>query len=92
MTADELDPRERILQAAIAILGEEADPESITVRQIAARAEVGTGLINYHFGSKDALLNEAIGTLMQAEIGPGSRADLAGIEDHGPQDYHRYNR
>jgi len=81
MPADELDPKERILQAAIAILGEEADPESITVRQIAGRAEVGTGLINYHFGSKDALLNDAIGTLMQAEIGPGSRADLAGIED-----------
>jgi AcrR family transcriptional regulator len=81
MTADEQDPKERILQAAIAILGEEADPESITVRQIAARAEVGTGLINYHFGSKDALLNDAIGALMQAEIGPGSGADLAGIED-----------
>lgn len=78
---DELDPKQRILQAVIALLGETPDPEKITVRQIARRADVGTGLINYHFGSKEALLNEAIGTLMREEAGldaPALPADAGG--------------
>jgi AcrR family transcriptional regulator len=78
---DELDPKQRILQAVIALLGEAPDPETITVRQIARRADVGIGLINYHFGSKEALLNEAIGTLMREEAGldaPALPADAGG--------------
>jgi len=50
------------------------------VRQIAMRAEVGTGLINYHYGSKEELLNEALGRLMleSAGLDPLSlQADLA---------------
>lgn len=81
MPDDTLDPKERILQAAIAILAEEADPERITVRQIAARAEVGIGLLNYHFGSKDALLNAAIGELMQVEIRSGGDMDARATDD-----------
>ena len=81
MPDDALDPKERILQAAIAILAEEDDPESITVRQIATRAEVGIGLINYHFGSKDALLNAAIGELMQVEIRSGGDMDATAMAD-----------
>ena len=80
MMTDQPDPKERILEATIALLGETPDPEAITVRQIAGRAEVGTGLINYHFGSKEALLNEALGRLMLEEAGldPASiQADLA---------------
>lgn len=33
------------------------DIERVTVREIAAAAGVGVGLINYHFGSKEALLH-----------------------------------
>lgn len=61
--------RDRILAAAVAILDEGTDPDQITVRQIAERAEVGIGSINYHFQSKDNLLHETIGQIMQAEAG-----------------------
>ena len=63
------DPRTRILAAATALLGESSDPARITVRQIAERAGVGTGLINYHFQSKDNLLNEVVSGMMMAEVG-----------------------
>jgi AcrR family transcriptional regulator len=63
MTEEQLDPKKRILQAAIALLNEQ-EPESITIRKIAERAGVGIGLINYHFQSKDRLLNEAVGGSM----------------------------
>src|SRR5512145_1474653 len=63
MTTDELDPKKRILQAAMELLNEK-EPQGITVRKIAERAGVGIGLINYHFQSKDRLLNEAVGGSM----------------------------
>jgi AcrR family transcriptional regulator len=63
MTAPELDPKKRILQAAMELLNEQ-EPETITVRQIAERAQVGVGLINYHFQTRDNLLNEAVGGSM----------------------------
>jgi AcrR family transcriptional regulator len=59
----------RILQATLALLNEVDDPAQITVRQIADRAGVGIGLINYHFQTKEALLNQAVGDLMMAEAG-----------------------
>lgn len=52
--------RDRILEAAIAMLRDTDDPTTITVSQIAEQAEVGAGSINYNFGSKDALLSQAI--------------------------------
>lgn len=42
--------------------------EKITVRQIAERAGVGIGLINYHFKSKDNLLSIAISDVMSETI------------------------
>lgn len=48
------------MQAAIDLLMETDDPETITVRQVANKAGVGIGSINYHFHSKDNLLNEAV--------------------------------
>jgi AcrR family transcriptional regulator len=77
--ADDLNPKDRILQATLALIGEEPDPDAITVRQIAERAGVGTGLINYHFGSKEALLSEAIAVLMRQEAG----LDLPALADEG---------
>ncbi len=34
--------------------------KDITARMIAGKAEVGLGLINYHFGSKDKLITECV--------------------------------
>ena len=68
MTTNEQDAKQAIIDAARAVLDETDDIEKITVRQIAARAGVGVGLINYHFKSKDNLLGIAIGHVMQKTI------------------------
>lgn len=54
------DGRERILEEAYALLRELKDPSKVTVREIAKRACVGVGLINYHFKTKDSMLMEAL--------------------------------
>jgi AcrR family transcriptional regulator len=64
MTKEELETKERILQTTMALLNEVEDIGTITMRQIAERAQVGIGSINYHFQSKDNLLNEAVGRMM----------------------------
>lgn len=62
-----IEKRQTILKTAYALLNEHKDPNKVTVREVAKRANVGTGLINYHFSSKDAMLMEAIGVAM-AEV------------------------
>lgn len=62
--------RERILRTAVELLRESDDPTGITIRQIAARADIGIGLINYHFGSRDKLFNDAVGQLMAEKVSP----------------------
>jgi AcrR family transcriptional regulator len=57
--------RVRILESAWDILQEKKDANAVTVREVAARAEVGIGLINYHFDSKDKMLMEAAGNAME---------------------------
>lgn len=54
------DVKERILNATLSILQETAEPSRITVRQIAERAGVSVGSINYNFGSKDTLISDAV--------------------------------
>ncbi len=65
MKETDLAAKERIIQATIALLNEEADPDKLTVRRIAERAEVGVGTINYHFQTKENLLNQAVGLIMR---------------------------
>jgi len=60
-----LGARNRILESAWNILQEKKDPNAVTVRDIAAQADVGIGLINYHFESKDKMLMEAAGNAMK---------------------------
>jgi AcrR family transcriptional regulator len=65
MVRGDLDTRERIVRAALAVLDETEDVGRVTVRRIAKRAGVAVGAINYHFGSKDDLLNEAVAGEME---------------------------
>lgn len=52
-----MDSKEAIVQAAIALIQEKGEQmDEITVREICKRADVGLGLVNYHFGSKDNLI------------------------------------
>lgn len=51
--------KEKIINAAAELLGEK-DIEAITSRDIAARAKVSLGNINYNFASKDEVLSIAV--------------------------------
>ena len=51
--------RERLLRGALACLREKGYAHT-TARDIAAASESNLGSIGYHFGSKEALMNEAI--------------------------------
>lgn len=80
MTTNE-DTRCSILSAAKALLREAYVIEKITVRQIATRAGVGAGLINYYFESKDDLLNAAINDFtVEAMIAYADKASAIDME------------
>lgn len=52
-----MDNREVIIQAAISLIEEKGERiDEITVREICKRANVGLGLVNYHFGNKENLM------------------------------------
>lgn len=56
-----MDHKEAIIQAAMELIEENGEhPEEITVRAICNRAGVGLGLVNYHFGNKDKLIEQCI--------------------------------
>lgn len=75
MNTKEQVAQQLIIDTAKALLEETEDVEKITVRQIAERANVGIGLINYHFKSKDNLLSIAIGDTMAKVITSFSESD-----------------
>jgi AcrR family transcriptional regulator len=52
--------KEKIVDATIALIGKSASIESVTIRDIAAKAGVGVGLINYHFQTKENLINQCV--------------------------------
>lgn len=53
--------KEHIMDVTTQLIQEsDGDINQITIRRIAERAQVGIGLINYHFGSKDKLILECI--------------------------------
>ncbi len=52
-----MDTKEAIIQSTIDLIHEKGEQmDGITVREIAQRANVGLGLINYYFESKDKLI------------------------------------
>jgi len=64
------DIREKIINATIELLEEQKDINRITMRVIAEKAGVGLGLINYHFKTREALINDAIGEMMFHAVKP----------------------
>jgi len=63
------DAKEQILNTTVKLLLDSEDPESITVRDIAAAAGVQLAMINYYFHSKDELLYQATGALRNKMAG-----------------------
>lgn len=53
-------PKQRILYATIHLLMERSSVDEVTIRDIASRAEVGIGLVNYHFQTKQNLINQSV--------------------------------
>lgn len=52
-----MDNKEAIIQATIELIEEKGEHlNEITVREICKKAGVGLGLVNYHFGNKDKLI------------------------------------
>lgn len=57
--SQESSTRENILKATLELINQERI-DSITIRKVAARANTNIALINYHFKSKEYLLDEVI--------------------------------
>lgn len=56
--------KEQLIKAAMELLREAEKPERVTTRQITQRAGTNPAMVNYCFGSKDELLNEAVGRIV----------------------------
>ena len=54
------DTRNQLIHATKELLLTVQNPEKITARQIASKANVNLAMINYCFGSKDELLKKTI--------------------------------
>lgn len=56
-----MDSKERIIEVTTELIREKGDRlHEITVREICRRADVGVGLVNYYFASKDHLIETCV--------------------------------
>lgn len=69
MKEQSLDARERILQAAMALLLEHKSASAVTNRQIAEKAGVNSALVNYYYQSKENLINKAAALCIEQMTG-----------------------
>jgi AcrR family transcriptional regulator len=60
MSTEEISPKERIILAAIECINRDGI-QNITTRSIAKQADVNSAAINYYFGTKDRLVDIALG-------------------------------
>lgn len=64
-----MDNKEAIIQATAKLIEEKGEHlEEITVREICKRAGVGLGLVNYHFGNKDKLIEQCVERMINETV------------------------
>lgn len=64
-----MDNKEIIIQATIDLINEKGEQmDGITVREICKKANVGLGLVNYHFGNKDKLIELCVERIVNGII------------------------
>lgn len=74
-----MNQKEKIIEVTTALINENhGDLNLVTARKIADRAEVGLGLINYHFGSKDQLVTECVQKILTNQIKVYTPGDVGG--------------
>ena len=61
--------KDAIIDEAIVILEEKGDdPQKLTIRELAGRLGIGVGLVNYHFGSKEVLVNRCVKKMIMSIV------------------------
>lgn len=75
-----MDAKEKIFKAALKLIKETEKTERITTRLIAAKAGVNVALVNYYFQSKENLLSQVVGMLMEHTIDPILKNEDPGID------------
>ena len=64
-----MDNKEAIIQETIKLIEEKDERlDEITVREICKRASVGLGLVNYHFGNKEKLIEQCIERMINGTV------------------------
>ena len=64
-----MDNKEAIIQETIKLIEEKGERlDEITVREICKRASVGLGLVNYHFGNKEKLIEQCIERMINGTV------------------------
>lgn len=64
-----MDHKELIIKATIELINEKGEQmNTITVREICKRANVGLGLVNYHFGNKDKLIELCVARIVNGIV------------------------
>ena len=86
-----MDSKEALMQAATALINEKGESaEEITVREICKRANVGLGLVNYHFGNKDRLIALCVERMINGIVASFSGMERPGEDDNTHRTYRAY--
>jgi AcrR family transcriptional regulator len=72
MNPEDTTTRDKVLKTTVRLLAK-SEPAKLTIRQIAAEAGVNVAAINYHFRSKENLIDEAVFMFSQDAFSAGLR-------------------
>jgi AcrR family transcriptional regulator len=88
MKKNELETKMLIMDVTTGLIREYGDISRITIRDICSRANVGVGTVNYHFQTKENLIDQCVQSIIDNII--GGFDDLAESLDLEPYDKIRF--